>query len=238
MWLRTEPPHDTDTAQGQKVATAPKAPPQGLAKAQDKVLPRPHSRSPRPRQSRQTGYTLKPSAPTALGGGQAAGARQLPWSRRRSAQGGARHTRAFALSGRGLSGTRADWAFAFGPQSLLRCQSPQPGPGASSRPWLRDSAWAWGWGWASFKSSPRLLEAQPGGVLLGPPHSGPLRVLSAPQSSTSSELRSPERRPHRDLSSQDSPATGLGVPGQGHLATSGLAATTSPQDRPSPSLQG
>lgn len=38
----------TDTAQGQRAAAAPGAPPQGLADAQGKVLPGPHSRlSPR-----------------------------------------------------------------------------------------------------------------------------------------------------------------------------------------------
>lgn len=47
MWLRTvgraSESHHT-TAPGQRVTTAPEAPPQGLAKAQDKALPPPHSR--------------------------------------------------------------------------------------------------------------------------------------------------------------------------------------------------
>lgn len=70
MWLRTvgragESHHaNTGTAQGQRVATAPGAPPQGLAEAQDKALPPPHSRpgAVGTRQSHHTGYALKPAA--------------------------------------------------------------------------------------------------------------------------------------------------------------------------------
>lgn len=55
---------NTGTAQGQRVATAPGAPPQGLAEAQDKALPPPHSRpgAVGTRQSHHTGYALKPAA--------------------------------------------------------------------------------------------------------------------------------------------------------------------------------
>lgn len=69
MWLRTvrracESHHrSTDTAQGRRATTAPGAPPQGLAAAQGKVFPGPHSRlgALGTRQSHHTGYALKPA---------------------------------------------------------------------------------------------------------------------------------------------------------------------------------
>lgn len=69
-----------------------------------------------------------------------------------------RGTRAFSACVEAPSGTRADWAFAFGPQNLARSQPPQPGPDASSRPSLGES------GWARVPSKPALRrpEVQPG----------------------------------------------------------------------------
>lgn len=71
----------TQTGPDQRAATVPGVPSQGLAEAQGKVVPRPHSKPRRAlgtRQPHNTGHALKPAP--ALPSAPASGDRQVAWS--------------------------------------------------------------------------------------------------------------------------------------------------------------